>query len=197
MSWDHILKSIKCPCGQGTIEKDTRSDDWGRYEEGSPYINCPKCESKYCIRTITHTRIHKGIETYSYHYLVPKNIDLSVNVERKYPRVDVYELKRKDFPHSLIVEYKLSWLLSAQEELNQKTSVASLKGYADSIAKDRKRYVGSAKINEVRNDVATAIQDHKSFIVNKEQLEEQEEIFRKAEQEQEDKIIKNGIPLDI
>ena len=28
MSWDHDIKSIKCPCGEGTIEKDTRSDDW-------------------------------------------------------------------------------------------------------------------------------------------------------------------------
>lgn len=197
MSWDHILKTIKCPCEKGTIEMDTKSDDWGRYEEGTPYINCPNCEKKYNLKTITHTRIHKGYETYSYHYLVPKDIDLSVNVERKYPRVDEYELRRKDFPHSLIVEYKLDWLLSAQAELNQKTSVSSLKGFASSIAKERKRYVGSAKIKDIRSDVAIAIQDYKSFIVNKEQLEEQEEIFRRAEKEREDKIVQYGIPLDI
>lgn len=197
MSWDHILKTIKCPCGKGTIEKDTRSDDWNRYEEGTPYINCPDCNNKYVLKTIIHTRLHKGIETYSYHYLVPKDIDLSVNVERKYPRVDEYELRRKDFPHSLIVEYKLDWLLSAQTELNQKTSVSSLKGFASSIAKDRKRYVGSAKINDVRNDVAIAIQDYKTFAVNKEQLEEQEELYRKAEQELEEKNVQYGIPLDI
>ena len=30
MSCDHDIKSIKCPCGDGTIRKDTRSDDWGQ-----------------------------------------------------------------------------------------------------------------------------------------------------------------------
>lgn len=146
MSWDHIIKTIKCPCGKGTIEKDTKSDDWNRIEEGTPYINCPDCKSKYVLKTITHIRLRNGIETYSYHYLVPKDIDLSVNIERKYPRVDEYELKRKDFSHSLIVSYKLAWLLSAQAELNRKTSVSLLKGFASSIAKDRKRYVGVPKL---------------------------------------------------
>ena len=36
-----------------------------------------------------------------------------------------------------------------------------------------------------------------SFIVNKEQLEEQDEIFRRTEKEREDKIVLYGIPLDI
>ena len=63
-----------------------------------------------------------------------------------------FELQKKDFPHSLIVGYRLDNLKSAQKELNEKTSVASLKGCASRIAKDRKRYVGSAKINDVRND---------------------------------------------
>lgn len=64
MSWDHILKTIKCPCGKGTIEKDTRSDDWNRYEEGTPYINCPDCNNKYknddeeCAKCIAHEYRH-------------------------------------------------------------------------------------------------------------------------------------------
>lgn len=78
-------------------------------------------------------------------------------------------------------------MISAQKELNEKTSVASLKGCASKIAKDRKRYIGSAKINDVRNDVAIAINEYNSFIVNKEQLDEQDTLDRKAKDEWEDK----------
>ena len=93
--------------------------------------------------------------------------------------------------------YRLDNLKSAQKELNEKTSVASLKGCASRIAKDRKRYVGSAKINGVRNDVTLAINEYNSLIVNKEQLDEQDALDRKARDEWEDKVRKNGILLDI
>ncbi len=49
-----------------------------------------------------------------------KNVDLSVKHEIKFPRVDEFEMKKKDFAHSLIVAYDLDFLLSAHEELNQK-----------------------------------------------------------------------------
>lgn len=100
-------------------------------------------------------------------------------------------------PHSLIVGYRLDNLISAQKELNKKTNVASLKGCASRIAKDRKRYIGSVKINDVRNDVAIAINEYNSFIVNKEQLDEQDTLDKKARDEWEDKVRKNGILLDI
>ena len=197
MSWDHELKSIKCPCGKGKIEEDTRSDDWGRYEEGTPYINCPECKKRYNLITISHNSPFSWKGGYTAHFLVDKNVDLSVKHEIKFQRVDEFELQKKDFPHSLIVGYRLDSLKSAQKELNEKTSVASLKGYASRIAKDRKRYVGSAKINDIRNDVVLAINEYNSFIVNKEQLDEQDTLDRKARDEWEDKVRKNGILLDI
>lgn len=197
MSWDHELKSIKCPCGIGTIEKDTRIDDWGRYKEDMPYINCSECKKRYNLITISHNSPFSWKGGYTAHFLVDKNVDLSVKHEIKFPRVDEFEMKKKDFAHSLIVAYDLDSLLSAQEELNQKTSVASLNTCAARIAKDRKRYVGSAKINDVRNDVFLAIKDYNSFIVNKEQLDEQDALDRKARDEWEDKVKKNGILLDI
>ncbi len=42
-----------------------------------------------------------------------------------------------------------------------------------------------------------AIKDYNSFIVNKEQLDEQDALDRKARDEWEDKVKKNGILLDI
>ena len=70
MSWDHDIKSIKCPCGEGTIEKDTRSDDWGRYEEGTPSIKCPKCNDKFKLITISRSSPFswKG----GYHEYIPR-----------------------------------------------------------------------------------------------------------------------------
>ena len=53
------------------------------------------------------------------------------------------------------------------------------------------------KINVVRNDVALAINEYNSFIINKEKLDEQEALDRKARDEWEDKVRKNGILLDI
>jgi|GEM_PF-2764564 hypothetical protein len=197
MSWDHILKSIKCPCGEGTIEKDTRSDDWGRYEEGTPYIKCPKCNEKYKLVTISHSSPFSWKGGYTCHFLVDKSLDLSIKQKNKFPIIDEYELQKKDFSHFLIVGYRLDSLMSVQDELNRKTSVASLKGFASKIAKDRKRYVGSAKINEVRNDVNIAIRDYNASIVNREKLDEQDDLDRKAREEWENKVKKNGILLDI
>jgi hypothetical protein len=197
MSWDHTIKSIKCPCGEGTIEKDTRSDDWGRYEEGTPSIKCSKCNDKYNLVTISHSSPFSWKGGHTAHYLVDKNVDKPVRHDNIFPQISESELQKKDFPHSLIVRYRLEDLISAQNDLNINTSVASLKGCASRIAKDRKKNVGSAKINDVRNDVAIAIKDYNSFIVNRQQLDEQEILDRKAREEWEDKVKKNGILLDI
>lgn len=75
---------------------------------------------------------------YTNHFFVSKDVDLSVVHEQKYPRVNEYELQRSDYPHSLVVGFKLDWLLEALEEVNKKTSVSSLKGFASTIAKNRK-----------------------------------------------------------
>lgn len=197
MNWEHEIKSIKCPCGEGTIEKDTKSDDWGRYEESEPYIKCPKCNDKYKLITISYSSPFSWKGGNTAHFLVDKNIDLSVKYNNKYPRIDKYELQKTDFSHYLIVEYRLPDLISCQNELNQKTSVASLKGLASKIAKDRKKYVGSAKINDVRSDVTIAVEEYNQFIVNREQLDEQEKLDKKAREEWEDKVRKNAILLDI
>ena len=50
MSWDHI-KSIKCPCGEGTIEK--MLEVMIRYMKKTPSIKCPKCNNKYKLITIS------------------------------------------------------------------------------------------------------------------------------------------------
>lgn len=169
----------------------------GKIRRRTPYINCSECKKRYNLITISHNSPFSWKGGYTAHFLVDKNVDLSVKHEIKFPRVDEFELQKKDFSHSLIVGYDLNSLLSAQKELNQKTSVASLKSCASRIAKDRKRYVGSAKMNDVRNDVAIAIKDYNSFIVNKEQLDEQDALDTKAREEWEDKVRKIGILLDI
>ena len=49
----------------------------------------------------------------------------------------------------------------------------------------------------LKSDYKVVIKDYNSFVVNKEQLDEQEELYRKAQNELEEKIQKYGIPLNI
>ena len=197
MSWDHEIKSIKCPCGNGTIEKEVKSDDWGRYMEGKPYINCPNCSKKYKLITVAPSSIYPWKGGNAYHFLVDKDVNLRVESEQKYPRIDEYELCKKDYSHYLIVAYKLEWLLEAKRELMEKTSTSSLKGFAKEIAKCKKKYHGGAKIKDLRIDVDIAIEEYNCYIVNKEKIEEQDELDRAARNEWLQKVQQYGIPLDI
>jgi len=195
MSWDHDIRKINCPCGQGTIEREIKSDDWNRIEEGPVKINCSNCSKKYNLVSLSCWSQNNGYFTID--YLVPKEVDLSVNREQKYQRVDVYELFRKDFAHALICSYELDWLKEAYDELNNKTSVATLKGYASSIADKRKKYLKTAKLKDIKSDVLVAINDYENYFINKKQIDEQTEIDRKAEQEFREKVKINGIILNI
>lgn len=116
MSRDHDIKSIKCLCDIATIEKDARSDDRGRYEEGTPSIKCPKCNDKYKWITISPSSLFSWNGGYIANFLLDKNVDLLIKYENKYPRVNEFELQNEDFPHSLIVEYRLDILKSAKKE---------------------------------------------------------------------------------
>ena len=197
MSWDHEIKTIKCPCGDGTIEKEIKSDDWGRCVEGKPFINCPNCSKKYRLITVTSSSIYPWKGANSYHYLMDKDIDVHVKTEQKYPRIDEYELCKKDFPHYLIVAYKLEWLFEAEKELREKTNISSLTGHASGIAKRKKKYYGGARIKDLRKDVSIAINEYNSYFVNKEKLEEQDELDRVSREKWLKKVEQYGIPLDI
>ena len=116
MSRDHDIKSIKCLCDIATIEKDARSDDRGRYEEGTPSIKCPKCNDKYKWITISPSSLFSWNGGYIANFLLDKNVDLLIKHENKYPRVNEFELQNEDFPHSLIVGYRLDILKSAKKE---------------------------------------------------------------------------------
>ena len=196
MSWDHELKKTICPCGNGTIEKDVKSDDWGRYEEGDPYINCPNCSKKYNLITVAHHSIYKWKGGSNSYYLVEKNVDLHVKREQKYPIVNEYELCTKDFPHYLIVAYKLEWLHDAKKELDEKTSINSLSGFASGIARCKKKHYGGVKIKELRKDLTIAIDEYNSYIVNKEKIEEQEALDKKAREEWLKRVEENGISIN-
>ena len=197
MSWDHEIKRIKCPCGKGTIEKEVKSDDWGRYVEGRPSINCPDCSKKYKLITVTYHSIYSWKGGGDSYYLIDKDLDIHVQREQKYQRVDESELCKNDFPHYLIVEYRLEWLLDARKELSEKSSVSVLRGFAKGIASRKRKCFGGVKIKDLRADIDIAIKDYDCFVVNKEKLEEQDSLDRKAREEYLKIVEKNGIALDI
>lgn len=68
MSWDESSRTkTPCPCGKGTWDEVTRSDDWGRSESYAE-INCAQCSRTHRVEAVGGH--DKGIPTTSYR-LVP------------------------------------------------------------------------------------------------------------------------------
>ncbi len=197
MSWDHEIKSIMCPCGCGTIEQETKSDDWGRYEEGTPCIKCAKCYNKFNLITLIYSCPYKWKGDRRDYYLVPKDADLLVNYVNDYPIQQAWELAKNNFSDALIVSYSFEQLNSALSELKLKKSVTSLIGVAFEISKMRKRYLNSAKIVNLRIEVAKAIEDYYTFNGNYEQLTKQEKHNDIERKKYEVKVQENGILLNL
>lgn len=67
MSWEVInTKKIKCLCGKGFIKQDIMGDDWNRFEEKTPIIDCVECSKKYNIESNTFTpKPHHEYTVYS------------------------------------------------------------------------------------------------------------------------------------
>lgn len=197
MSWDHEIKSIKCPCGKGFIEKDVASDDWGRIEEGKPVIKCLECDEKYKVATITYPCPYSWKGDTVNHYLVPKDIDLAVDYIKTYEDRNGWEVAKKSFSDALIVSYSKKSLEEALIELNSKTSVASLVGFASSMASDRKKWLFSSRIHDLRNDVREALFQYDSYFGNHEQLEMQRKYNHELEKLRDEKIKKYGIFINL
>lgn len=89
--------------------------------------------------------------------MIPKNIKLKSKKISTGDYDNRYQILKSDFPYYLILNYKKDWLVEALNQLNDKTSVASLIGYAGRIVNIKKKYLGTAKIKDLREDVLEAL----------------------------------------
>lgn len=191
MGRDSYERRIKCPCGKGEIIQISESDDWNRFSEWTPEIVCPECKNKYKVISKTFTD-NKG-ETWTKYYLVLKSFEYDKI------RKNIYEnLKyESDFSEYLIVHYSKKLLEEAYDTLINSTSVASLKGEAYRIALDKKKKTGSCKIGELTTFVKKAIDGFDSYVGNWQQRYDEKQENIKIDQENFEKVKREGICLNI
>jgi DNA-binding transcriptional regulator YhcF (GntR family) len=197
MSWDKSIRSCKCPCGEGTIEQEIRDDDWGRSESGFPYIVCPKCKAKYKIVSIT-SRSYKPMrgDSVSY-YCVPLDFGNDIAYCHDYKEPNAYEAGRNDFADYLVISYRLDTLKETLSDLESETNVSKLFGSAKSIAKDLKQITGTAKIKNLRTYIESAIERYRDAGVTCEMLDKQDAINNEIERKYEERIMKEGILIEL
>lgn len=195
MSWDKTIKSIKCPCGKGTIEQEVRDDDWNRTEYGAPYICCDECKKKYKVVMSTYGNPIKGY--WNVYRLVPFDFTYSVDFVRKYDENKKYDYAKSDFAKYLICSFSKKMLLEAINEIGSKTSVASLIGIASRIGKECRKYQNSCKITDLKVYVNKAVEEYDNFDGNFEQLCEQEQENIKIKEIRNKELEKVAIVLDL
>ena len=80
MSWEVInTHSIKCLCGNGTIEQIIKGDDWNRLEEMMPVIKCKECSKKYVVESKYYNP--KPGHDYFIYYCVDKDSKEKIQLE--------------------------------------------------------------------------------------------------------------------
>lgn len=193
MSWDTTERITKCPCGKGKIVQCIKEDDWNQVREETPYIDCPECSQKFKIESESFSSCKPERGTWTYYYLVLKDLKPEREDLDNYPHVYDYELARKDFSEYLIFDYSKKDLEAAYMELKDSSSIASLNDVAKEIAKEKKRYTKSCKTKELLILVEKAIAHYDAYHGNYEQREEERKENEKIHKEYYDEVRKKGI----
>lgn len=196
MSWDTTERITKCPCGKGKIVQCVKENDWNQVREETPYIDCPECSQKYKIesKSVSSNKPERG--TWTYYYLVPKDLKPEREDLDNYPHVYDYELARSDFSEYLILDYSKKDLEAAYMGLKDSSSIASLNGVAKEIAKEKKRYTKSCQTKELLILVEKAIAHYDAYYGNYEQREEERKENAKIRKEYYDEVREKGILID-
>lgn len=159
MSWDADYRREKSPCGKGFVVQEERSNDWGQYEEGVPYIECDECKKKYKVVSIHFFEpAWKGNGTA--YYLVPIDFTDDAQYEHEYASINPYAFARTNFPKYLVCSFSLVDLKDAADELGQITNCSMAKGALSCVVKDRKSYLRSCKKADLQKDLEQAIAEY-------------------------------------
>jgi len=102
-----------------------------------------------------------------------------------------YEIRKSNVPveETMLIKDRVD---DNNNIINEGESVSSLNGIASDIAQRRRKYLKSAKITDLRIDVAKAIENYYSFNGNYEQLKIQREQNENIKKEYENKVKQNA-----
>jgi len=124
-----------CPCGNGRVYIDSYSDDWNRFEDRGPYIDCAKCSETYQIESFSFMAKSDGTMA-STHYCVGKGYP-------KYAEQPNHELESADpFTRYLISQYSKETLTKVAEILLNSSTYNKIenKGYGASAREIVRKY---------------------------------------------------------
>ena len=72
MSYEkNIPVKTKCPCGEGFIIQESKSNDWLQVKDLKLYIDCPTCREKYELKS--EYFCPKPMHDVTIYYLIDKN----------------------------------------------------------------------------------------------------------------------------
>ena len=166
MSWElYKTSKIPCPCKRGYITQKHYADDWNRYEDDTPVIQCEECKSKYIVETETYSNPYKWESgtTFTY-YLTPIDYPsyLGISEEKEYgkPHKQIFELP---FHKYLIENYSCQDLKNAIDEYADKRYSSKVIGVAKQICDLHKRRFKSVKTNLVVEQIQKALKEYPSY----------------------------------
>lgn len=168
MSWEYDIRKIKCPCGNGFISQESRSDDWGRTENYVPTIECPECSQKYKIETEQHFCYKWDGDGISY-YITPKDYPeyAGITEDAQFPSATLNVL---DFAEWFTERYTKAQLQSSLAEFqeNKSSSKVSLE-LSKELVKEHKLKYRNAKVSEIIPHLQEIIDGYDSYFGNFEQ----------------------------
>lgn len=194
MSWEEMsTKTVKCPCGNGTVSQTYYMDDWNRTKSGKLVINCSQCKENYIVEEEHHHGRTTADGYWTVHYLTPKNYPKydGITVEKIYPKRD-----KITFFEFLIISYEYDCLSNALNELKNESAVSRLTGFSKHICKMHKTSLNSARITEVREKVEFAVNHYFDYEDNKDNRNKIEKQYELEYKEYLNEKRKNQIKLD-
>lgn len=193
MSWETIsVSQCKCACGNGRVYIKHQGDDWNRFRDIGPIVECERCSKQYILKKLV--RPSDGLLVSRY-YLVPANCDELVHRPVEPPKEAMG--RKMSYCDFLIQGYTKTDLLACRKELFSKTSCSSLTGIAREIASQRKKLYRSAKISVLRAEIETALSvyDHRSD--NRENAEKKGAEIKEQKLKYEQELIKISFLLEL
>lgn len=162
MGWEiDSIDEIKCPCGQGKIIRENKSDDWNRYDE-NVYMRCEECSKKYHIET---RYFGHGIESSTAYFLV-KNGE---SIQAPYPNINTFE-------NRILVDFYLQDLRMALCEMKKRKYSTEVKDInARQIIGLHKKYCKSVKLPPIIQKVNNVISIYTNAEWNRNKYEEEKE----------------------
>lgn len=121
MSWETVRNDRNpCPCGQGYVHSVSRSDDWGRWEEGVS-LHCLECEKTYV--KYSYDNSSKGMVETTIRWVKRDDYNNYQRSKKEWKEADL--LYKRQITEYLRLHYLESWMALFKDVRRTKKAVWS------------------------------------------------------------------------